>query len=91
MNFPDLPILGNFINFILGLPPIILIPLLVIVVFLLIRGVINIIFAQAKSAAGAILVLILVIFVCTGGIFLFSKMPNILSAVEKIFSPIFHF
>ncbi|HMD89567.1 MAG TPA: hypothetical protein VKF38_10430 [Anaerolineaceae bacterium] len=91
MNFPNLPFVGNFINFLFGLPPYILVPILVICGYLFIRGVVSIVFAQAKSAAGAIMIIILVLFVCIGGIYIFSMMPTILRALDKLYYPIFHF
>jgi hypothetical protein len=91
MNLSNWSVLDNFFNFLFGLPPIILIPLLVVVGFLIIRGVIKIVFDQAKSAAGAIILLVMVTFVLLGGVFILSKMPNILRGLENIFSPIFHF
>ncbi|MDR3574884.1 MAG: hypothetical protein P4L50_13555 [Anaerolineaceae bacterium] len=90
MNFPILSRLGDFFNFLFGLPPYILLPVLVIGGYLIIRGVVRFIFAQAKSAAGAIVILLLVSFVCLGGFFIFFKMPNILSALDKLFYPILH-
>jgi hypothetical protein len=90
MNLPNLPLLGNFINYLFGLPPIILFPLLIIGGYLILRGAVKIIFSQAKSAAGAIIVLILVTFVCLGGIFILSSMPNILRALDKLFYPMLH-
>lgn len=91
MNLSNWSVFDNFFNFLFGLPPIILIPLLVVVGFLIIRGVIKIVFDQAKSAAGAIILLVMVTFVLLGGVFILSKMPNILRGLENIFSPIFHF
>ena len=90
MSFPNLPQLGNFFNFLFGLPPYILFPMLVIGGYLIIRVVVRIIFAQAKSAAGAIIVLIMVSFICLGGFFVLSKIPTIMSALDRIFYPILH-
>jgi hypothetical protein len=91
MHFPNLPMLGNFLNFLFGLPVYILIPILVIVGYLIIRAVVTLLFSQAKSAAGAIIILIIVTFVFLAGLFIFSSMPAILRALDKLFYPMFQF
>jgi cobalamin biosynthesis protein CobD/CbiB len=91
MNFPNLTFVGNLINFLFGLPPYILVPILVICGYLLIRAVVSLVSAQAKSAAGALIIIILVFFVCIAGLYLFSNMPNILRALDKLYYPMLHF
>ena len=90
MNLPTIPLVDNFFNFLFGLPPYILIPVLIIGGFLIIRAIFKIFIASAKNAAGAVLILLLVTVVCVGGFFLFSKMPDIVNGVAKVFHPIFH-
>jgi hypothetical protein len=95
MHFPPLPPLpplpASIRHLINSIPPIVLYPLIVVVLILIIITAIKVFASNAKSTAGALLILMVIVGFLALGFFILSQLDNILLSLEKIFTPILHF